>query len=128
MRLPHSGSTLSLLLSREQEREAGLTRNDYFSLWQAQGYAKSADEGREKAPPVHPDKQERLADLMVAPPLTLAASFISRPSMDVTRTVGLHHEGADGEWTCERSALFRSTSSVCWAWSFRDASEPERVL
>jgi hypothetical protein len=57
------------LLSREQEREAGLTRNDYFSLWQAQGYAKSAYEATEKAPPVHPDKRERLADLMVAPPL-----------------------------------------------------------
>jgi hypothetical protein len=31
-----------LLLSREQERDAGLTRNDYFSLWRAQGYAKFA--------------------------------------------------------------------------------------
>src|SRR5262249_14023877 len=33
-----------LLLSREQEREAGLTRNDYFSLWQAQRYAKFTDD------------------------------------------------------------------------------------
>jgi hypothetical protein len=33
--LPHSGSTLLLYRSvEEQEREAGLTRNDYFSLWQ----------------------------------------------------------------------------------------------
>jgi len=32
------------MLSREQEREAGLTRNDYFSLWQAQRYAKFTDD------------------------------------------------------------------------------------
>jgi hypothetical protein len=35
--LLHDSSDLSFLLSREQEREAGLARNDYFSLWQPEG-------------------------------------------------------------------------------------------
>jgi hypothetical protein len=33
---------LSFTLSREQEREAGLARNDYFSLWQPEGYTRLA--------------------------------------------------------------------------------------
>jgi hypothetical protein len=37
--LLHYSSDVSLLLSREQERGAGLARNDYFSLWQPEGYA-----------------------------------------------------------------------------------------
>jgi hypothetical protein len=43
MWLLHSGSTLSNCSVEEQEREAGLTRNDYFSLWQAKRYAKFRD-------------------------------------------------------------------------------------
>jgi hypothetical protein len=39
-----SGSTLYYCSVEEQEREAGLTRNDYFSLWQVQGYAKFRDD------------------------------------------------------------------------------------
>jgi hypothetical protein len=44
MRLPHSGSTLYCCSVERQEREAGLTRNDYFSLWQAQRYAEFTDD------------------------------------------------------------------------------------
>ena len=43
-----SGSTLYYCSVEEQEREAGLTRNDYFSLWQAQLYAKFRDDATKK--------------------------------------------------------------------------------
>jgi len=46
--LPHSRSTLSYCSVEEQEREAGPTRNDYFSLWRAQGYATLTDDATRK--------------------------------------------------------------------------------
>jgi hypothetical protein len=57
---------LSLLLSREQEREAGLARNDYFSLWQPEGYADLA---------VRTTTDDRLASHLTAARLQLAGGF-----------------------------------------------------
>jgi hypothetical protein len=69
MWLLHSGSTLYCCSVEEQEREAGLTRNDYFSLWQAQRYAKFRDDATRKprGPRLIPIGPGRPASAMAGP-------------------------------------------------------------
>jgi hypothetical protein len=110
MWLLHSGATLYYCSVEEQEREAGLTRNDYFSLWQAGDYDTFADVATGNATPAVNFYLSALSDgepqrpQWLLPPMGLVparsatlAAIAAAPSTQPPRSSDLERSSALGD-------------------------------